>query len=358
MPYKRGKNWQGRIMVSGQIRTRDGFTTKRDAQEWEQEQRKVSQNEPGGTTLLSLTVDYLDYCGGFDENKKYSGRFPVRTYNEKRGACDRVLSSFGKDILVRSITPIMISKHLSDRGKAVSANASNKDRKNLRAMFVWGNDMHLTKYNPVVGTKALPHDRQPQYVPPEADVLKVVMACNRDQWIFLDTYLQTGARKSEIFRLAWEDIDFQNHKIRLGTRKTKNGGLEYHTIDMSQELEGNLRWWWKNRPIKDSPLVFLDTDKNSPHYGQPFTTRRRFLKGLCKRAGVKEMGFHALRRYVASVLAAKGVPAKVIQGILGHHSITTTEKYIYNIVSDTREYMDMLCTLKPVDNDVDKKSGK
>lgn len=346
MPTKRGKKWQGRVMTSGQIKTRDGFSTKKEAQEWEQEQRKRSQNEPGGITLLSLAVDYLDYCE----------RFPVRTYNEKRGACERALKSFGNNILISSITPLMVSQHLSARGKAVSANASNKDRKNLRAMFVWADSMHLTKHNPVAGIKSLPHDRKPQYVPPEADVLKVVMACNREQWIFLDTYLQTGARKSEIFRLAWEDIDFQNHKIRLGTRKTKTGGLEYHTITMSQELEDNMRWWWKNRPIKDNPLVFLDTDSKSPHYGQPFTTRRRFLKGLCKRAGVKEMGFHALRRYVASVLAAKGVPAKVIQGILGHHSITTTEKYIYNIVFDQRGFMDLLST-KTVDNDVDKKSG-
>lgn len=350
-------------MVNGKRYTKDGFSTKKAAQNWEQDQRKLSRSAGEDITLSRLCVDYLDYCGKKDEQGIYSGRFPIRTYNEKRGACDRLLQAFGKTILATDIEPLTMSKHLAGRGIEVSANASNKDRKNIRAMYVWASGMYKGfKYNPVTEmVKALPHDRQPQYVPPEADVLKVVMACNREQWIFLDTYLQTGARKSEIFRLTWEDIDFTNHKIRLGTRKTKTGSLEYHTIDMSQELEDNLKWWWKNRPIKECPYVFYDTDSNSPHYGQTFTTRRRFLKGLCKRAGVKEFGFHAIRRYVASILAAKGVPTKVIQMILGHHSITTTEKYIYNIISDQREIMNKLSTgnaFNDVATDVTKKSGE
>ncbi len=67
------------------------------------------------------------------------------------------------------------------------------------------------------------------------------------------------------------------------------------------------------------------------------------MKGLCKRAGVKDFGFHALRRYVASVLAdTHKVSAKTIQVILRHKSITTTEKYIHNINRDLRGTMNLL----------------
>jgi integrase len=67
------------------------------------------------------------------------------------------------------------------------------------------------------------------------------------------------------------------------------------------------------------------------------------MKGLCKRAGVKEFGFHALRRYVASVLAdTHKVSAKTIQRILRHRNVMTTEKYIQNINHDLGATMDLL----------------
>ncbi|MBU1456612.1 MAG: hypothetical protein KKD01_17995 [Proteobacteria bacterium] len=41
------------------------------------------------------------------------------------------------------------------------------------------------------------------------------------------TYLNLGARKSEVFRLTWkDDIDFFGKKVRLTTRKTKDGSME------------------------------------------------------------------------------------------------------------------------------------
>jgi len=67
------------------------------------------------------------------------------------------------------------------------------------------------------------------------------------------------------------------------------------------------------------------------------------MKGLCKRAGVKEFGFHALRRYVASVLAdTHKISAKTIQRILRHKNVTTTERYIQNINNDPGAVMNLL----------------
>ena len=119
--------------------------------------------------------------------------------------------------------------------------------------------------------------------------------------------------------------------------------MVYDWLPMSDELYGNLWWWFNNRPLKTVQHVFIVLDKRSPHYGKPFTTRRKFLAGLCKRAGVEPFGFHALRRYVASVLAdTHKISAKTIQRILRHKSVTTTERYIQNINSDLGETMNLL----------------
>lgn len=67
------------------------------------------------------------------------------------------------------------------------------------------------------------------------------------------------------------------------------------------------------------------------------------MKGLCKRAGVKPFGFHALRRFFGSLLADKykeSIP--VIQKLLGHASPNTTERYIYNISKDSQKAVEKI----------------
>jgi len=77
--------------------------------------------------------------------------------------------------------------------------------------------------------------------------------------------------------------------------------------------------------------------KKHPNYGQRYTARKKFLKGLCKKAGVKEISFHALRRFFASLLADKHKESMpTIQKLLGHASVNTTERYVQRIHGDTR----------------------
>ena len=188
------------------------------------------------------------------------------------------------------------------------------------------------------------HDRKsPQYTPPTGDVLRVMAVATRQERVFLDCFLNTGARRSEIFRLTWaDDINFERRQIRLGTRKTRDGSMEYAWLPMNDALYASLKWWWENQPIESSPFVFVD-DQPGAHHGQPYSARRRFLKGLCERAVVKPFGFHALRRYVASVLAdTHKVSAKSIQRILRHKNLATTERYIQTINNDLKETMSLL----------------
>jgi integrase len=118
--------------------------------------------------------------------------------------------------------------------------------------------------------------------------------------------------------------------------------MEYVWFPMSDELYNSLWWWWYNRRFKNSPFVFI-CDRPGLNYGKPFKYRRKFLEGLCKRAGVRPFGYHALRRYVASVLAdTHKVSAKQIQRILRHKNLSTTERYIQNINDDLKSTLDLL----------------
>lgn len=356
MPYKRGKKWQGRIMVSGQIHTRDGFSTKKDAAEWESQKRKqtLSGKEQESLDLLSLTVEYLTYA------KKYG----EKTYQEKKSLCNRIIEHWKPNTPIQKIAenPKIVLDFLTTRMKSQSANAANKDRKNILAMWNWGEKFYKKFFkdldNPIIGIPRFAHNRKPQYTPPIEDVLKVIMACTREERFFLSLYLHTGARRGEIFNCAVEDVLMDQRQVRLWTKKSKDGSRVPRYITMSDELYDNMKWWLQNRPIKNTEWLVVNSDKSSPHYGKPFKVRRRFLKGLCKRAGVRAFGFHSLRRYTASLLAMGRTPTRVIQEVLGHANMKTTEIYIHNLATDQRQYMNLLQTPEDVDTNVDNLSRK
>lgn len=338
MPYRdaKTKKWRGCVVKNG-IRHTALMPTKHAAREWERAKKQefqMSENKPSKIDCLTLCTKYLDFAS----------RYSHDTQQEKEALCKRILQLWGTDCLAEDVTPNMVLEYLGDQARKRSANASNRDRKNLMAMFSFAIKFHGVPSNPVVVTDKLAHDRKTQYTPPEKDVLKVLMAATPEEKVFLTSYLQTGARRSEIFRWTWsDDINFAKKEVRLGTRKTKDGSMEYAWLPMSDDLYGQLLWWRDNHPIQGNPYVFYVTERGCPFYGQPYKERRKFLKGLCKKVGVKPFGFHAMRRYVASMLAeTHNVSAKTIQRILRHKAVTTTERYIQNINHDLRDTLNLL----------------
>ena len=312
--------------------------TKKAAVSWELDKREQLQKRPEGITLLNFCTKYLDYAD----------RFTPKVYQEKHAVVRRILTQWGPDTLVETITADMAEVYLLGQKKKRSANAANKDRKNLMAMLNKGIKTYGLKNNPFIATEKFPHDRGLQYTPPTEDVLKLLAVCTREERVFLDCYLQTAARRSEIFRWTWiDDINFEKRQVRLGTRKTRDGSMEYEWLPMSDDLYNSLWWLWNNRKFKKSPYVFVDYRPGHPHHGQPFKSRQKFMRGLCKRAGVKPFGFHALRRYVASVLAdTHKQSSKTIQRVLRHKNVTTTERYIQNINPDLKSTMNLLSESK------------
>ena len=334
MPYKTGKTWRAKVTYQGRIYTKVK-RTKREAREWEAQKRKelkAEKNLPKGLDLLTFCSKYLIYAD----------RYSTKTYKEKAAVTKRILARWGIDTPVESVTAEMVLQYLEIQRNQRSANAANKDRKNLLSMWNWAKRYLSIMANPICLCETFPHDVAPQYTPPIEDVLRILAVADRQERIFLDCYLQTGARRSEIMHLTWEDVNFDKRTIRLWSRKSKDGSKKYRTLDLSDELFNSLWWHWNNRKFKRSPYVFID-DHPSPNFGERYKVRRRFLPSLCERAGVTPtFGFHALRRFVASVLDSKNVPLKQISLILGHSRPTTTDRYLARLSTDGRATMNLL----------------
>jgi len=237
---------------------------------------------------------------------------------------------------VTDLKPAKIMTYILEQKEQRSGYASNKDRKNLVAGWNWGMkymDPPLPGPNPCL-VERMAEIRQPRYVPPEEDFWKAYAIAEGQDKVMLLAFLHLAARRGEIFRLTWEDIDFGNSRVRLWTRKRQGGTYEYDWLPMTRELRKSMLWWWEHRPIKDKPHVFLCLDQIEfcrEYYGKPFEHRRHLMNRLCDKAGVTRFGFHAIRHLSASLLFNLGYEVSVIQTILRHQSPNTTVRYLHSI---------------------------
>jgi integrase len=95
--------------------------------------------------------------------------------------------------------------------------------------------MGLAGPNPCLVDR-FPEKRQRRYVPPEDDFWKVFEVAEGQDRVMLLAYLDLAARKSELFQLKWDDVDFANGRVRLGTRKRSKGTLEYDWLPLTDDL--------------------------------------------------------------------------------------------------------------------------
>lgn len=330
MPYKQGKKWRGVVKIDGKRVGQKLFASKREAKEWEIAEKKRFQTQTPTIYLHEAASKYLDFC---------QARYTKETYSDKRRVLKELVGITG-NAPIQKITPeVLLELFLSKPTK----NLYNRTRKDLHAFFNYCTKFNGLSTNPVGKIEKLPVERKKQPVPTEEEFVKLLIAADRFDRNLIIACATTGGRRSEIFRWTWhEDINFEKRTVRLGTKKTRSGEIRYRLIHMNDMLFDALQDQWKTR-LPHSDYVFQNRDTRHARYGDRYTTRRKFMRGLCKRARVRSFGFHALRRFFASILADKykeSIP--VIQKLLGHASPNTTEKYIFNISQDAKKAVEQI----------------
>jgi len=147
----------------------------------------------------------------------------------------------------------------------------------------------------------------------------------RDRAI-LELMYSCGLRVSEVCNLKVEDIHLDEHFLRCIGK-----GSKMRVVPFGQQAAGLLeRYLLKARP--------LFANENSPR--NLFLTVRRqafsrkgiwsLIKMYARKANItKTVSPHTLRHSFASHLLANGAPLRVIQEMLGHADISTTQVYTH-----------------------------
>lgn len=148
--------------------------------------------------------------------------------------------------------------------------------------------------------------------------------------------LHTGARAGEIFNIKLFDIDTDNSLITL--RDTKNGETRYApmTADVKAMLQRRISEV-KNEKQKTK------TDKSQNRYifinqdGKKITEVSNAFENVVDRLGFnkniddrrQKVVFHTLRHTFASWLAIQGTPLYTIAKLMGHKSLSMSERYAH-----------------------------
>ena len=330
----KGNCWMGRVKINGkQIASRffgsgkKGGPEWRAAKEWEEEQIKALMS--GGKILSDLEQLILWAESYLQHSQKTMDK---KTFVEKKLVTKEFIV-FCRENRIRSIKGIStpkILKFLTELHDKRGAKVANKYRKNLMAAWNWGS-VFLDGFPQVVNPfkRVLPFSAAPEvrYVPPEEDVVKELQQASGQDLVMLLVFYYTGARRGEVFRLTWDDVDLKKASIRLSDHKVKEKE-RVRWLQMHPVLVDALTWWHEARPAKVNN-VFMQVQSDS-YLGLPFTQRRNFLERLCGRAGVKPFGFHSLRHKSAAI-TFEGAGLSSAQILMGHYRATTTDRYVRSV---------------------------
>ncbi|HJK85900.1 MAG TPA: tyrosine-type recombinase/integrase [Candidatus Megaira endosymbiont of Stentor roeselii] len=128
--------------------------------------------------------------------------------------------------------------------------------------------------------------------------------------------LFTGARKSNVLSMKWEDINFERREWLIP--ETKNG--ESLRVHLTEKVIDILKNRLQSSP--NSKWVFESIGKTG-HLVEPKSGWKRILQ----RASIKDLRLHDLRRTLGSYQAINGASSLIIGKSLGHKNQQSTAIY-------------------------------
>jgi integrase len=299
------------IKKAGVKRVSKTFDTKRLAVQFvnsiESDRNKLlAYTQSKSRTLLSLVIDkYL--------NNEYKG---TRVDDERRKLNFWIEALGDKPII--DITTTDINEALSTLPSQFKNATINRYVAAISVVFSYAYKEYGLHVNPVRKIPSLPENNERTRFLSEAERTSLFKACRASHWdkLYLIVLLAitTGARKGELTKLRWNDIDFNRRTAYVST--TKNG--QPKVLPLTDSVIRELQIF----DTKDSSLIFASKIKEDVAYC--FT--KPWKKAL-EDADINDFRFHDLRHCCASYLAQSGASLLEIADVLGHKQISVTKRY-------------------------------
>ena len=289
---------------------------------------EVADAMRGQYPFKRASIGFFEMCELFLEKyskpKKKSWKKADRVY-----ICN--LKEFFGDIKLAKISPLMIEEYKIERlkkgvkregakKKKLENSSLNRELSCLRKIFNKAIDWGYAVENPMKKVDFLPEDESyRKRVLTEDEELRLLEVAEPYLKSLILVALYTGMRKGEIFNLKWQDVDFEESEITV--TKSKSG--KDRCISINSVLLNLL--YAQKAQNGESEYVFTN-----PKTGKPYTDIKRSFTSACEKAGIEDLHFHDLRHTFASRLVRNGFDLNTVKELMGHYSITTTQRYLHS----------------------------
>ena len=201
--------------------------------------------------------------------------------------------------------------------------AATKSVKLLRAIFVFAIGRKLCTENPAREVKVFADGKRDRFLS-QAELSRLGDALNAAEaqgaepgHIAIIRLLSlTGARKNEIARLRWTEVDQERALLTLEDSKTGRKVIRLGAA--AQELLAKVK-------RTKSAYIFPDPRDDT----LPIRNLDWAWVGIRKRAGLEDVRIHDLRHSFASVGVGGGATLYVVSKLLGHAHSGTTQRYAH-----------------------------
>lgn len=153
--------------------------------------------------------------------------------------------------------------------------------------------------------------------------------------------LDSFGRIQEVCSLKKSDINFEGKVITF--TDTKNGRIR--RVPISRKTVKLIKEMIEENEEFDSEYIFLT------NHGKPLRpdTARKHLKEVSQRLGLNINGFHIFRHTASTLFLQQNGSMRVLQSILGHASVSTTEIYSHMVDSTVQAQHEAYSPLKLIE---------
>lgn len=256
-----------------------------------------------------------------------------RGWQSETGRMENLRAVFG-DMDLREIRPMDVERFKLSRIKAGNKESTvNRYLALLKHLFSVAIREGYASKNPVKEIKLYSEKERKERVLSLEEEARLLKASPDYLRPMLITAIHSGLRRSEIMNLEWSNVNIEARRIGVEAESAKSG--RRRSVPLNALLHAALLAQ-KARNGK-GPYVFPNENT-----GKPYTTLAKVFKRTCKDAKIEGLTFHSLRHCFASRLLEDGTSIEIVKSLLGHHSVTITERYCHSSEEAKRRAVELL----------------
>ena len=243
------------------------------------------------------------------------------------------LDDGGRDVLPERVDHLALRAFLTDLLRRHRKSSVGRKLSSTKGFFRFLLRRNVIASDPSAGIATPKKDQQLPVHLTVDDMFRLLDAPAKDtpaglrDRAILEVIYSCGVRVSELVGLDWEDIDGGLELVRVRGKGGKErlvpiGQKAVAAVDRYRERIAELC----PRRLRDERAVFLN------RHGTRLTTRSvaRLVDSYAVASGIATKASpHALRHSFATHLLSAGADLRAIQELLGHSSLSTTQKYTH-----------------------------